>query len=98
MGIVRRTPASFKDYGAIWDYVAKHGSPDAADELLRAFDLQVQFLSDNPGAGPARPELRRRLRSLPVGNYVLFYRRARGGIELVRVVHGARDLRKMFRR
>ena len=69
-----------------------------ADDLLRTFDEKLRILSDFPGAGPARPELRPRLRSFPVGNYLLFYRPTRGGIELLRVLHGARDLRKAIKR
>jgi toxin ParE1/3/4 len=98
MGLVRRTQTSRHDYAAIWDYVAEHGSPEIADTLLRAFDDRVQFLSDFPGAGQARPELRARLRSFPVGPYLIFYRPSRGGIELVRVLHGARDIEAIFRR
>jgi toxin ParE1/3/4 len=38
------------------------------------------------------------LRSFPIGNYLAFYRDIAGGIELVRVLHGARKLtRKLFR-
>ncbi len=33
-----------------------------------------------------------------VGMYLLFYRPIRDVIELIRVLHGARDLRKVFRR
>ena len=98
MPSVRRTPTSRRDYAAIWDYVADHGSPDAADRLLRAFDSKLAFLAEFPGAGQARPELRPRLRSFPVGVYLLFYRPTRDGMELIRAVHGARDLRKVFRR
>jgi toxin ParE1/3/4 len=98
MGLVRRTPMSHRDYGAIWDYIADGGSPSAADRLLRTFDEKLDLLSDFPGLGPARPELRPRLRSFPVGDYLLFYRPIRGGIELIRVIHGARDLRAVFRR
>ena len=98
MGFIRRTPTSRRDYSAIWDYVAQHGSLDSADALLRTFDDRIQFLSDFPGAGQARPELRPRLRSFPVGPYLLFYRPIRGGIELIRVLHGARNLDAVFRR
>lgn len=97
MGIVRRTATSHRDYGAIWDYVAAR-NPTAADELLRKFDAAVQLLSDYPHAGPERPELRPGLRSYPVDDYLLFYKPLRGGIELLRVVHGARNLRQVFRR
>jgi toxin ParE1/3/4 len=36
------------------------------------------------------------LRSFPVGSYLLLYRRDSAGIELVRVIHGARDLPNIF--
>ena len=51
-----------------------------------------------PLMGPARPELGRDLRSFPVGDYLLIYRPVKEGIELVRVVHGARNLRRIFKR
>jgi toxin ParE1/3/4 len=90
MGLIRRTPTSLRDFQLIWDYIA-------ADDLLRTFDEKLKLLSDFPNAGPARPELRQRIRSFPVGNYVIFYRPIRGGIELIRVLHGARDIRQIFR-
>jgi hypothetical protein len=40
--------------------------------------------------GPARPDIAKELRYHPVGNYLLLYRVIPNGIELVRVVHGAR--------
>jgi toxin ParE1/3/4 len=98
MGLIHRTPTSRRDYGDIWDYVATQGSVDAADRLLRTFDEKLRLISDFPGIGQARPELRPRLRSFPVGNYLLFYRPMRGGVQLVRVIHGARDLRQIFKR
>lgn len=97
MGLIRRTPSSRKDYRAIWYYVAED-NPAAADSLLRVFDSKLQLLSDFPHAGRRRDEVRRRLRSFPVGEYVIYYRPIRGGIQLIRVVHGARDLRKIFPR
>jgi toxin ParE1/3/4 len=36
------------------------------------------------------------LRSHPVGNYVIYYREMKTGIEIVRVIHGARDVAKAF--
>ena len=98
MGVIRRTAASYKDYTDIWLYVARQSSPDVADRLLRTFDSNVSLLSDHPGAGPTRPEIRPNLRSFPVGSYVIYYRRIRGGIELIRVIHGARDQSALFRR
>jgi len=97
VGLVRRTPSSKADYRAIWEYVAAD-NPDAADRMLRTLDAKVQLLSDFPHAGRRRPELRPRLRSFAVGSYIIFYRPIRGGMELIRVLHGARDVRRIFRR
>jgi toxin ParE1/3/4 len=36
------------------------------------------------------------LRSHPAGNYVVYYREMNGGIEIVRVLHGARDVPRAF--
>ena len=49
-----------------------------------------------PGIGRARPELRPDLRSFAVGRYVIFYRATREGIEVVRVIHGMRDIDRIF--
>ena len=46
--------------------------------------------------GTARPQLSPDLRSWPVGNYVVLYRPADYGVEIVRVRHGRRrDLRNI---
>ena len=98
MGLIRRTPTSRRDYEAIWNWVAERGSISAADQLLHTFDEKLILLSDFLGAGQRREELRPRLRSFPVGDSLIFYRPIRGGIELVRGLHGARDLRRVFNR
>jgi len=45
-----------------------------------------------PEMGRRREELAMHLRSFPVGRYIIFYRSMQEGIEIVRVLHGARDL------
>jgi toxin ParE1/3/4 len=46
--------------------------------------------------GPSRPDIAPTLRCFRVGNYLIFYRQAQDGAEIVRVVHGARDLPALF--
>lgn len=36
------------------------------------------------------------LRSFPVGKYLIFYRLIDGGLEIVRVLHGARDIENLL--
>ncbi len=49
------------------------------------------MLADNPFAGRARPELSGDLRSIPTGNYILYYRLEGGDLVLVRVRSGYLD-------
>ena len=53
-------------------------------------------LAENPSMGRSRPEYGRGIRSFPIGNYVVFYRPTEEGVDVVRVVHGARDFTTMF--
>lgn len=46
--------------------------------------------------GRSREELAPGLRSFPVARYVVFYRTGHRGIEIARVLHGARDLDLLF--
>lgn len=93
---ILRTPQSESDVLEIAIYVARD-SATAAEKLVDLFDEKLKLLARNPGLGPQRPELGRGIQSFPVGSYILFYRRIDDGIELIRVLHGARDLRRIFR-
>lgn len=88
---VKRSAQADLDLLEIWSHVA-HINPDAADALLDAFEEKALKLARHPKLGPAREDIADALRIFPVGNYVLLYREIPGGIELVRVVHGARNL------
>ncbi len=46
--------------------------------------------------GRARPELRPDVRSLPFGNYVIFFRYRDGALEVVNVLEGHRDIDAFF--
>ena len=93
MGQVIKTPQAELDLVEIWLYVAED-SEQAASELLRRIDRVAAELAEMPGRGTPREELIPAidLRSVPVGNYLIFYRPIEPGIEILRVLHGARDL------
>ncbi len=75
----------------MWLYVAGD-SVSAADQLLDRIDAKFKLLSENPKMGPVRDDIRSDLRYSVVESYVILYRTVSSGIEVVRVVHGARDL------
>jgi toxin ParE1/3/4 len=91
MGRIRRTPRADQDLEEIWFFVAQD-DPVAADRWLDTLEDKLGLLANSPLMGPTRPDIAPELRYHPVGNYLLLYRIVSGGIEVVRVVHGARDL------
>lgn len=93
-GIIKR-PRARSDVAEIWDYIADDSSA-RADAFVDSLDRKLRALAERPHMGRTREELADGLRSLPVGRYVIFYRVLAEGIEVVRVVHGARDLGAIF--
>ena len=87
--VIRRSRLARRDYVDIWRYIAEH-NPDAADRLLRTIDAKLAVYAELPDIGTNRDSWRPGLRSFPVGRYLVFYRAVADGIELVRVLHGAR--------
>jgi toxin ParE1/3/4 len=94
-GILRRTRQAEEDLVGIWIYIAAD-NPGAADRLLDEIESKAQLLAVNPELGQARPDIADELRYLPVGRYLILYRVIDRGIEIVRVVHGARRLEDLF--
>lgn len=95
MARVIHTRQAREDLLSIWSYIAAD-NPTAADRVLDAIDRRCARLSENPKLGPARPDIAPELRYFPVGSYLIFYREVSAGVEIVRVLHGARNLRASF--
>jgi toxin ParE1/3/4 len=91
MPTVRKTAQADEDLIDIWVYIAQDNL-EAADGLLDEIEDKLVLLSEQPRLGRARPDIAPELRYFPVGNYLIFYRERTDGIEVVRVVHGARRL------
>ena len=92
---VEKTPLAKSDLLEIWQYIALD-NPAAADRVIREIDAKIATLSEYAHPGRQRDELAPGLRSTPVGKYIVFYRVQRAMVEVVRVVHGARNLPSLF--
>jgi toxin ParE1/3/4 len=96
MAFVVKRPLAEHDLEEIWWYIAQD-NPDAADRLLDKIEECCRTLAEFPHMGLSREELHPGLRSLPVGKYLIFYLpMAVGGIEIVRVLSGLRDVAAFF--
>lgn len=95
MSQYRVSDVARSDLEAIWLFIAQD-NPEAADRFIQVIVSRFPMLASMPKAGRQREELSARLRSFPVGNYVIFYRPMENGIAIVRVLHGARDFPPLF--
>ena len=59
-------------------------------------DEQFRVLATQPMMGRAHDELAPGVRSFQFGRYVVFYVPLHDGIDVVRVLHGARDIDAVF--
>jgi toxin ParE1/3/4 len=83
-------------------YIAEHGSLDASDRFLEAAEDTFRQLATMPGMGLMR-EVRnpvlagmRQWRVRGFEKYLIFYRVTEKAVEILRVLHGARDLDSLF--
>jgi toxin ParE1/3/4 len=88
---IRRTAQARVDLIEIWLYLGER-SPAAADRILDAIERLFRMLASHPLIGRERPELSPGIRSFVVMSWVVSYRAQPDAIEIVRVLHGARDL------
>lgn len=95
MARIIRSPEAKADALEIWSYIAED-NPTAADRLLDRFDNLFRQLLAQPQLGKAVPELAVNLRFIPVGAYLIFYRLVENDIQVVRILHGARDITAEF--
>ena len=89
------TPKAEQDYFDIWEYIAED-SVVAADRFVETLQAHHKTIAEFPEVGRLHPELGKNARLFPVDPYVLIYREIQARVELLRVLHGARDLRSLF--
>jgi toxin ParE1/3/4 len=95
MAAVHRSSRAEFDLVEIWTNIA-NDDPLAADSQLDRIDEACTMLAQYPHSGPKREDLAPALRFYPVGNYLIFFTIADDGINVVRVLHGARDYPREF--
>jgi len=91
------SPLATADLQNIGQYIAKDNF-QAALTLVDRLESRCKDAVANPRIGRNRLELQRGLRSLTEGDYVIFYRTLDSTIEIVRIVHGRRDLAKVLKK
>jgi len=89
------TPQAARDLLDIWSFIARDDR-DAADRVEAAVFRACDLLADSPLAGRTRNDLTQlpvRFWVLhPYSNYFIVYDPEKKPLQIIRVVHGSRDL------
>lgn len=88
----RLSPRAVADIEEIWAYIAAENLSAAARVRLALLDA-CRKLSQNPGIGHRREDLTEHVvKFWPVYSYLIVYSPDQQPLEIVRVLHGARDI------
>ena len=90
------TAAARADVSEIADYI-REDNPDAARRVVSSLQEAMGKLAKSPGMGHLREDLTRRpFRFWPVYSYLIVYRPETRPIQILRVLHGARDVKSLL--
>ncbi len=87
------TPAADADLESIWRFVAERSGPTAANRLETSLHQSMSRIMKSPSMGSLREDLAATsIRLFPHRPCLIAYRERADGIEVLRVLHAARDV------
>lgn len=95
-------PAADRDLDEQAECFVAQGSPETAERWLAQTAQSFEFLAAQPGIGALRESRKsglQNIRTWPVNGFekhIIFFRPTPDGIEVLRVLHGARDIDRIL--
>jgi toxin ParE1/3/4 len=95
-------PAAERDLERQAQYIVSSSGVDAARRFYRAAEETCQLIAGRPGIGRRIPYRNpvlaetRMFRMKGFTSHLIFYRPIMNGVEIVRVIHGMRDIGSLF--
>jgi plasmid stabilization system protein ParE len=98
MSRYRLTRRADIDLDAIWTVISQNNGPSVADRIESELHQAMRLLAEHPGMGHTRADVRRAgYRFWSVYGFVVAYRFDKQPIVIARVVHGARNFKRLFK-
>lgn len=95
MATVKITPSAESDLEKIFEYISE-SNMDSAIRLLKALGQKFDLLAENPKLGKPQDNFIVNLRTFFHKKYTIFYFPIENGVEIYRVIHGARNIEAIF--
>jgi toxin ParE1/3/4 len=83
--------AAERELDQIFAFWGRRVGVDVADRLIDTIEERFRVLGQYPSAGRECDEVTPGVFRFPAGQYLIYYRKKRGMIHILHVIHGARD-------
>lgn len=71
-------------------------SLETADQVIDSTTERFWLIGEHPEAGRRANDIAPAIKCFPAGKYLIYYRKARRGIEILYIFHGARVQKASF--
>ena len=88
---ILKSPQYERDLAEIWAHIA-NDSVESADRAITAIEETIELVAEFPGIGSPCPHLADGLRRTMWREYLIYYRAREDVIEIVRALHGRRNI------
>ncbi|MBL4885882.1 MAG: type II toxin-antitoxin system RelE/ParE family toxin [Planctomycetaceae bacterium] len=95
MARIEKTSLAESDAIDIWLYISQDDSV-AASRMLHKIEGRLQSLANMLLSAEAVPYIAPHVRRSSVGSYVIYYQPIEEGIQVIRILHGAREPRDLL--
>jgi toxin ParE1/3/4 len=92
---IKITQKARQDLRSIYRYIAQD-NPHAARRVIEQLQATIHLLARNPHMGLLRSHLQQGLRTFTSGSYIIFYQPLNTGVNVVHIIHGARDIENLL--
>lgn len=79
----------------IGDFIAAD-NPERSMSFIAEIEAKMREAAERPDSFPARQDLHQGLRAARHGRYMIFFTTTPDAVQIVRVLHGARDLSRLL--
>ena len=86
-----------QDLDDVFLYWAYRAGPEVAGRLINGIVERFWILGQYPGLGRPCDDIAPGARCFPAGKYLIYDRKARRGVEIAHVFHGARSQKEAWR-
>jgi toxin ParE1/3/4 len=97
VAILTFAPSAVADANDILELLRDRAGVFVAEAYLSRFEATYDRLARFPDSGAPRPRLGRSVRIAVVKPYVVIYRSSGEAVEVMRILHGRRDIRRAMR-